>query len=138
MAPRPRPYDKFMVAYKIGADLQLRAVRPEHRWVWVAGVLALAAQSPIRGHLVGVNAEPITTKDIAEEASVTTSMARKALAGLRDLDLIQVDAELGVEWVPNFKIYNPDPPASSKESERFRKRAQRARERLTRRLAKVA
>lgn len=127
-----------MVAYKIGADLQLRQVTPPQRWVWVAGVLALAAQSPIRGHLLDVKAIPVTEKAIADEASVMPRIARDALAAFRDLDLVQVDDELGCEWIPNFKLYNPDPSASSKEGERLRKREQRARERIRKRLAETA
>lgn len=138
MPPRPRPYDKFMVAYKIGADLQLRQVPPPQRWVWVAGVVALAAQSPIRGHLLDVKAMPLTNEAIAEEASVKPRLSREALTAFRDLDLILGDDELGCEWVPNFKLYNPDPPAKSKEGERLRKREQRARERITKRFAETA
>ncbi len=125
-----RPYDKFMVAYKIGADTQLRQLPEAQRWVWVAGVLALAAQAPIRGHLLDAKAVPITDEAIKAEASAKPSVARKALAAFRDLDLIQVDDELGCEWVPNFRLYNPMPPAKSKEGERLRKREQRARERI--------
>jgi len=127
-----------MVAYKIGADLQLRQVAEQQRWVWVAGVLALAAQSPIRGHLLDAKAMPVTDKAIRDEASARPRIARDALTAFRDLDLILVDDELGCEWVPNFKIYNPDPPAKSKEGERLRKREQRARERIAKRLAEVS
>lgn len=133
MPPRPRPYDRFMVAYKIGADLQLRQMPEQQRWVWVAGVLALAAQSPIRGHLLDAKAMPVTDEAIKAEASARPSIARNALAAFRDLDLIQIDDELGCEWVPNFKLYNPDPPKTSTEGERLRKREQRARERIAKR-----
>lgn len=136
MAPRSRPYNKFMVAYKIGADSQLRQVREQHRWVWVAGVLALAAQSPIRGHLLDAKAMPVTDKMIEAEASARPKIAREALAAFRDLDLIQVDEELGCEFVPNFKLYNPDPPTKSQEGERLRKREQRARERIAKRVVR--
>jgi hypothetical protein len=119
-----------MVAYKIGADLQLRSIPESQRWVWVAGVLALAAQSPIRGHLLDAKAMPVTDEAIKAEASAKPRVAREALAAFRDLDLIQVDAELGCEYVPNFKLYNPDPGASRVEGERLRKREQRARKRI--------
>lgn len=119
-----------MVAYKIGADLQLRSIPESQRWVWVAGVLALAAQSPIRGHLLDAKAMPVTDEAIKAEASAKPRIAREALAAFRDLDLIQVDDKLGCEWVPNFKLYNPGPPSSSNEGERLRKREQRARERI--------
>lgn len=139
MPPRPRPYDRFMVANKIGADRQLRRVPAGQRWVWVAGVLALAAQSPIRGTLLLVDADPVTYKDIAEEASVTPALARKAVISFRTLGLLLPDDELGCDVVPNFDLYNPPPAARSTEGERIRKREQRARQRLEqRRLAEAA
>jgi hypothetical protein len=127
-----RPYDKFMVAYKIGADRQLRRVPAQQRWVWVAGVLALAAQSPIRGALLLVDADPVMPKDVADEASVTVHLARKALASFRSLGLITPDDELGCDLVPNFNLYNPPPSSTSIEGERLRKREQRARQQLAR------
>jgi hypothetical protein len=137
MPPRSRPYDKFMVAYKIGADRQLRRVPAQQRWVWVAGVLALAAQSPIRGHLLLVDAEPVTEKDIAGEAGVTRALASKALSSFRKLDLVVVDEALACEFVPNFLLYNPQPSSSSTEGERLRKREQRARERIAKRVVRA-
>jgi hypothetical protein len=140
MAPRPRPYDKFMVSYKIGADPALRRIPSGQRWVWVGGVLALAAQSPIRGHLVVPgDVEPVTVSDIAKEASVSKGTAEKAIAHFRRVELIKPDDELpGYEYVPNFRLYNPMPPASSTEGERFRKREQRTRERIARRAVQGA
>jgi hypothetical protein len=133
--PAPaRPYDKFMVAYRIGADAQLGEIRPEQRWVWIGGVLALAAQSPIRGHLLTAKVEPVTVAHVKKAAAVGTRLAAGSLDAFRDLDLIQVDEELGVEWVPNFTIYNPNPPKESVEGKRLRKRASRARQKLLERV----
>ncbi|HEY0391008.1 MAG TPA: hypothetical protein VGC63_04800 [Solirubrobacterales bacterium] len=127
-----------MVALKIGADRQLRRVPAQQRWVWVAGVLSLAAQSPIRGHLLLVDADHVTAKDIAEEASVGIGVARKALASFRTLELVQMDDELACEFVPNFLLYNPMPAAESREGERLRKREQRARQRIAKRAVEGA
>lgn len=136
MPPRPRPYDRFMVAYGIGGDVDLALVPEGQRWVWVAGVLPLAAQSPIRGHLLRKNTEPVSSVDVAAAASAKRALTLKALDHFRACELIVADDELGCEWVPNFKVYNPDPKASSTEGERLRKREQRARQQIHERLGK--
>jgi hypothetical protein len=126
-----------MVSYGIGGDVDLALVPEGQRWVWVAGVLALAAASPIRGHLLNRNTEPINSADIAAAAGAKRAIVLKALDHFRSRELIVRDDELGCEWVPNFKLYNPDPKASSTEGERLRKREQRARDRIRERLSQA-
>jgi hypothetical protein len=123
-----------MVANGIGGDVDLALVEEGQRWVWVAGVLALAAQSPIRGHLLNKAAEPITSLDIQKAANSKRAVTLKALDHFRTRALIVRDDELDCEWVPNFKLYNPDPKASSTEGERLRKRELRARQQIRARL----
>ena len=123
-----------MVAYGIGGDVDLALVPEGQRWVWVAGVLALAAQSPIRGHLLNKAAEPITSRDVAAAAGAKRALTLKALDHFRSRGMIVPDDELACEWVPNFKLYNFDPPSSSTEGERLRKREQRARQTIAKRL----
>lgn len=125
-----------MVAYAIGGDVDLALAPEGQRWVWVAGVLSLAAQSPIRGHLLNKAAEPLTSRDIAVAAGTKRALTLKALDHFRTRELIVPDDELECEWLPNFKLYNPDAKASETEGERQRKRAQRARQVIAERLAR--
>lgn len=138
MARQSRPHDRFMVQYKIGGSQKLASLPAGQRWVYVAGVLALAAQSPIRGALLLSDATFIDHRAIARAASVTPALATRALKSFRDLGMLERDKEFGFEIVHDFKVDNPDPPASSTEGERLRKREQRARALLRKHTAEGA
>ena len=121
-------FDRFMVSNSIGTNRKLRRLPVAQRWVYVAGVLALASQSPIRGALLITDGEPVTAEDIAQEATVKVSEARAALASFRRFGMLDTDAH-GVEWVHDWDAMNRDPkPSDSPEARRARKRAQRDRE----------
>lgn len=127
----PRPHDRFLVDYRIGANPKLATLPEKSRWVYVAGVLAIAAQSPIRGSLLLANGIPADEKVIARAASTSPAAARKALRSFRELGMLEPHDELeGVEHVHDFEVHNPPPPAHSTEGERLRKREQRMRQRL--------
>lgn len=123
-----------MVEYKIGGAPKLAALPTGQRWVYVAGVLALAAQSPIRGTLLLPDLSHADHRAIARAASVTPALAQKALKSFRDLGMLEPEEEFGFEVVHDFKVHNPDQPARSPEGERQRKREQRARAQLRERL----
>jgi hypothetical protein len=125
-------FDRFMVMVGIGTNRKLRRLPVVQRWTYVAGVLALAAQSPMRGALLITDGEPATAEDVAQEATVPLKDARAALASLRRLGMLTRD-EHGIEWVHDWEAVNPDPkPSASPEAARKRKREQRARERAER------
>lgn len=124
-----RVFDKFFVAVDVGTNRKLRRLPVAHRWVYVAGVLALAAQSPIRGALLIADGEPATDDDVAMQATVSAKDARAAMTALRRLGMLDRDAH-GVEWVHDWDRMNPDPkPSDSPLATRERKRQQRAKAR---------
>lgn len=119
-------FDRFMVSNSIGTNRKLRRLPVAQRWVYVAGVLALASQSPIRGALLITDAEPATDEDVAQEATVRLADARAAMESFRRLGMLERDAD-GVEWVHDWDSMNKDPkPSDSPDATRARKRAQRA------------
>ena len=119
-------FDRFMVANSIGTNRKLRRLPVAQRWVYVAGVLALASQSPIRGALLITDSEPATEEDVAQEATVRLAEARAAMESFRRLGMLERDAD-GVEWVHDWDSMNKDPkPSDSPDATRARKRAQRA------------
>lgn len=129
-------WEKFMVHVDIGTNLKLQQLPVAQRWVFVGGVLAIAAKSPIRGTLMIPPAEPVTPRHVARQAGVTPVAADNALTNLRDLRILVPSEDLdGFESVHDFEIYNPSPPASSREGERIRKAAQRARQKVESRAA---
>lgn len=124
-----QPFDRFMVAVDVGTNRKLRRLPVAQRWVYVAGVLALAAQSPWRGALLIALDEPATDDDVALQATVPVKDARAALTALRGLGMLERDED-GVEWVRDWDKMNPEPRASdSAEATRERKRLQRERAR---------
>lgn len=122
-------FDRFMVANAIGTNRKLRRLPVAQRWVYVAGVLAIASQSPLRGALLIADDEPATAEDIAQEATVKVADARAALSSFRKLGMLEVD-ENGIEWVHDWDAMNPSPkPSDTPAAARERKRRQRDRER---------
>lgn len=120
-----RTYDRLMVATKIGTNRKIRRLRPEQRWAHVAGVLALAAESPIPGHLLvadGVCVEPI---DVAEHAGVSLAVAEKTMDTLRELGVVKYDGEAACEYVHDWDEWNPAPrndPTAADRMRRYRER----------------
>ena len=65
--PRPaRPWFRFYV--EALSDRKLRRLTPAQRWLWVA-VLGAARQSPIPGHLMVSEREPMDAHDLADKIS---------------------------------------------------------------------
>ena len=125
-------FDRFMCANNIGTNRKLRRLPVAQRWTYVAGVLALASQSPIRGALLITDGEPVTAEDVAEEATVSLSVATAALDSFRKLGMLDRD-EHGIEWVHDWDKLNPSPkPSDSPDATRARKRDQRARDKAAR------
>lgn len=125
-------FDRFMCANSIGTNRKLRRLPVAQRWTYVAGVLALASQSPIRGALLITDGEPVTAEDVAQEATVSLTVAKAALESFRKLGMLDRD-EHGVEWVHDWDKLNPSPkPSDSPDATRARKRDQRARDKAAR------
>lgn len=122
-----RGYDSILVYAKLGSDRKFRRLTPAERWCALAGVWAIAAQSPIRGYLLITEDEPASEQDYATEANVTLAVARATVKKMRSLKMIERDEEMRAEHVHDWHEHQKDPkPSDSKEAWRQRKRRQRA------------
>lgn len=121
----PRAFDRFMVDVEIGRNLKLGRMTLQERWVFVAGVLPIAAKSPIRGLLL-VGELPALSADIARQADASHRTTTSALRKLRDLGILETDSEHDCERVHDFEDWNP-PPKTDKTAAL---RAKRYRDRL--------
>jgi hypothetical protein len=122
-------FDRYMLQVGIGTNRKLRRLPVAQRWAFVAGVLSLAAQSPMRGSMLISDDEPVTPEDVAAEATIPLKDAKATLASLRRLGMLERD-EHGIEWVHDWDKLNPDPkPSDSPVATRERKRRQRAKAR---------
>lgn len=125
----PRRFDSILVSIDIGASRTMRRLSVAERWTFVAGVLSLAAKSPIRGALLIARGEPVSTDDIAEQAGVTKAIAQGAMDKLIRLDVLEWDEEIGGYIVVNWNDYQREPKSSdSREAWRERKQRQRDKE----------
>jgi hypothetical protein len=126
MSPR-RAFDHFMVHTKIGGNRKLRRrLNPDERWCYVAGILAIAADSPIRGCLL-IGAEPADDHDLADTAGVSVKVARSTFDKLRALEMVVPDEELECERVHDFDEHNPEPKTDKTAAERMRRYRERLR-----------
>lgn len=122
----PRRFDSILILIEIGGSRTLRRLTVGERWTFIAGVLPLAAKSPIRGALLIAIGEPVSLDDIAEQAGVPKATAKTTLDKLTRLDVLEWDDELGGLIVVNWNTYQPEPKASdSREAWRERKQRQR-------------
>jgi hypothetical protein len=117
-------FDHFMIDVHIGSNRKIRRLTIAERWCHVAGVLALAAQAPIRGRLL-VGDEEATPQDYAELAGVSANVARSAVQKLRGVGVIVPDEEYGCERIHDWDDSNPDPrrdPTAADRQHRYRER----------------
>jgi hypothetical protein len=123
----PRAFHKFMVDEEIGRNLKLARLTHTERWCHVAGVLAIASKSPIRGCLL-LGEERAETFDIAKQADVPLKVAASAMTKLRDLGVLCWDDEYGCERVHDWDDWNPAPKRDATAAERQRRRRDRLRQ----------
>lgn len=125
-----RRFTHFLVHAQIGCNRRLSRLTPEERWCFVAGVLALAAESPVRGCLLISEGVPADAADVAGQAGVSEAVGERTLGELERLGTLVRDAQQGCLRVVSWDTHNPAPrPSDSREATRERKRRQRARQR---------
>lgn len=116
-----KAFNRFMTSTDLGRNRKLRRrLTVPERWTFVAGVLCIAGDAPVRGTFVIEN-EPATVEDLADEAGVTVAVATSTLAKLRDLGMLERDEALGCERIHDWADYNPEPKADRSNAERQRR-----------------
>jgi 5-methylcytosine-specific restriction endonuclease McrA len=105
-------FDKFMIHVDIGTDEKLADLTDSERLCHIAGVLALAAKSPIRGRLV------------VGDVPATANHMRKLL----DVGVLIADDDLGCLRVHNWERFNPPPKQDTTSAERQARYRRRLRE----------
>lgn len=93
-------------------DRKLRRLKPAHRWLWVA-VLACARQSPVPGHLLINDREPVTVDDLADDAAMKPAEVKAGMDQIIKLGMVDVDDGTGAwrvtKW--NERQYESDQSA---------------------------
>jgi hypothetical protein len=101
-------FDKFMIHVDIGTDEKLADFTHAERLCHIAGVLALAAKSPVRGCLIVGDLEA-TPSHIAKRAGVPLGVAKSTLKKLTEAGILIADDDLGCLRVHNWERFNPSP-----------------------------
>jgi hypothetical protein len=116
----PKIFDRYFLVLGIGNSRKLRPLTDSEFRAHVAGVLALAAQSPKRGFLLITDGVEVTAEDVSSEAGggVTPRIAASAMQKLKDRGVLVRDAEVGAWYVHDWHEVNPDPREDRTNAER--------------------
>ncbi len=110
-------FDRFMVHVDVGTDEKLAQLTDVERLCHIAGVLAVAAKSPVRGRLL-VGDREATPREIAKRADVSVRVARSTMDKLIDVGVLTRDDDLDCWRVHNWERFNPDPKQDRTNAER--------------------
>ncbi len=113
----PRRYDRYMLAIGIGTHPKFATLTDSEFRAHVAGVLAVAAMSPIRGSLL-VGDLPAEAVHIAAAAGVPRKIALTTMEKLRAIGVLEQDDEHGCLRVHDWEDINPPPKADRGNAER--------------------
>lgn len=122
-----RQFDRFMVSVNAAQRPKVKRMKragKEVRWAWFHGVLAIAAESPIRGCFL-VGDLPADEHDVADMADVTVAEARKAIEVGRTLGMLYRDDEHDCERVHDWDVVNPAPKQDKTAADRQQRRRER-------------
>lgn len=110
-------FDRFMVHVDVGTDEKLAQLTDVERLCHIAGVLAVAAKSPVRGRLL-VGDREATPREIAKRSDVSVRVARSTMDKLIDVGVLTRDDDLDCWRVHNWERFNPDPKQDRTNAER--------------------
>lgn len=121
-----RKFDRYMLVIGVGRNRKLVPLTDSEFRAHVAGVLALAAQAPIRGYFLIGEEEP-TPEEVANEAGgkVTPKVAQSAIAKLKKRGVLEFDDDMGAWFVHDWWDVNPAPrkdETNAERQQRFRDR----------------
>jgi hypothetical protein len=117
-------FDRLMVMVEIASNAKVGRLSDSEFRCMVTGVWALAAKAPIRGCLlVGeLEAEP---EDVARQGRCNLAVAKRTMAKMRKLGMIEHDAELDCERIHDWDEINPPPKMDNTAAERQARRRAR-------------
>lgn len=117
-------FDRLMVMVEIASNAKVGRLSDSEFRCMVTGVWALAAKAPIRGCLLvgDLEAEP---DDVARQGRCTLAVAKRTMAKMRELGMIEHDADLDCERIHDWDEINPPPKTDNTAAERQARRRAR-------------
>jgi hypothetical protein len=120
-------FDSLLITTNLAANRKFGRLTVPERWCAVHGVWAIAAESPIRGYLLIAADEAAVERDYAKQADVSLAIARSTVRKMRQLGMLEMDDDMGVENVHDWHEHQQEPkPSESREAWKKRKRDSRA------------
>jgi hypothetical protein len=110
-------FDRFMVHVDIGTDEKLARLTDAERLCHIAGVLAIAAKSPVRGRLL-VGEHRAGPVEVARRAGVSTRVAKSTIDKLAAVGILVHDDEYDCWRVHHWERFNPEPRNDPTNAER--------------------
>lgn len=98
-----------MLVLGAGRNRKFARLTDSERCAHFLGVLAIAAQSPIRGYLLVEGEMEAGAEEVASEAGVPVKVAESALAKLKRVGVLKRDGDQGAWWVHDWWEVNPEP-----------------------------
>jgi hypothetical protein len=106
-----------MVHVDIGTDEKLARLTDAERLCHIAGVLAIAAKSPVRGRLL-VGEHQAGPVEVARRAGVSTRVAKSTIDKLAAVGILVHDDEYECWRVHHWERFNPEPRNDPTNAER--------------------
>jgi hypothetical protein len=110
----------------MGTHAKLAALTDNEYRAHISGVLAIAAEAPVRGYLI-VGEQPAEPVHIARVAGVTERVAAAAVEKLKAVGILTFDVELEAWEVHDWLDHNPDPKRDVTAAERAKRYRERKR-----------
>lgn len=120
-------FDKFMVHVDIGTDEKLAHLTDTERLCHIAGVLAIAAKSPIRGRLLVGDMEA-GAGQVGRRAGLSERVATSTIRKLVEVGVLVRDEEYDCWRVHNWERFNPEPRPDNTGADRQARYRERLRE----------
>lgn len=112
-----RAFDRFMVDIELGSNPKIGRLNDREFRCLICGVWPLAAKASPRGYLA-VAGQPATEADVAHQGRCSRTIAKVTLARLRELGMVELDDERGLEFCHDWTTLNPEPRPDRTNAER--------------------
>lgn len=116
-----RRFDRLMLSHSVMMKVEIRRLSDGQFRAFI-GALCLASRSPERGFLIGSDGQPITSREIGDEAGVSDKVARAMVDRLVEAETLALDNDRLCWFFTNWDEFNPPRYQSEQPSEQARRK----------------
>jgi hypothetical protein len=119
-----RGFSHVMVHHDAGRNFKVVRLTAAEKCAWVFGVLPIAGKARMRGAFM-VGERAATAEDVAAQSGESKRTAVSLLSKMRALGMLELDPEIGAEWIHDFEEHNPEPKVDATTRERSKRYRER-------------